>query len=304
MTLRPRQLALIGFPTLLTLVFLVGGWLRTPEPEELKGRTNLPKSGQLEVGDELSCVFRIQTSWRRRPTGDLRMELPESLSVAPDAEVRLQTIGWGVARWYVLVRLTATRSGAIPAGSIGVPIGREGEMLSIQTPSFTATMPPVTDSALETAPMPQAPTTPPWVGWIVTVLLGLGLWYLWYRHNRPTKEKPVARTDAPALADRLAKLEPRLEKPDAALFGELCDLVAEHLQLNHDVPATGLTLREQAAWLSQSQALKARMAEPLLHLWRNAEVVRFAGSEATTEQARNAFEATEALVGRHGRKRP
>ena len=108
----------------------------------------------------------------------------------------------------------------------------------------------------------------------------------------------------PSRSALLAALKARVDAPDADLFGELCDLVADHLHACHGVPATGLTLREQAAWLSQTQALPARVAEPLMELWQTAEQVRFAGRLPTCKQAQAAYRATETLLAREREGQP
>jgi hypothetical protein len=299
---RQRKLILVGLPVLLLLVFVVGGWWRNPPAKVIDIRTNLPKDGKVTLGAEVSCVMRIQTSWRARPTGALRLDLAEGVSLAPDATIRLQTVGWGGIRWYVLVQVRAARPGPVPASVVHVPLRTPGQDVRLDMPAFTVTLPPVDNPDPESAPLPPPPPPARWLGWVIVLLVASFIWYWLRRQRRATKAAEPAASPSLSLHDRLEALRPRLASPDAALFGELCDLVAEHLQSSFRVPATGLTLREQAAWLSQAQALPARLVEPLVAFWRQAEAVRFAGQDATPEQAEAAFRATAALLaqGRRG----
>jgi hypothetical protein len=276
MNSRTRKLALVGLAVLLAMVFVIGGWWRNPAPKVLDTRTNLPRDGRVVLGTKVACVMRIQTSWRGRPTGALRLELPEGVSLAPDATVRLQTVGWGLIRWYVLAELRAARPGPVPAGLIHVPLRPPGQQIRLEVPAFTVTLPPVDSADPEVAPLPPPPPAARWLGWLVLLLIGSFIWYWVRRQRQPRRATAPAATSPPSLAERLEALRPRLAAPDAALFGELCDLVAEHLQGSYGVPLVGF--------------------------WQQAEGIRFAGQSATPGQAEAAFRAAAALLaqGRGG----
>ncbi|MDX9980153.1 MAG: hypothetical protein RBU25_09040 [Lentisphaeria bacterium] len=296
MIARQREFVWAILATLLVLAFAVGGWLRDPAPRLIKRSTNLPSGQTVDLGQEFGFEFYVETSWRRRPGGDLRLELPEGLAPGPEIGTRLRTAGWGTCRWLVYLPLRAHRSGTFPAGKLVIPCGDTA--LELEIPPVTVSLAVPADPLPETAPMPPPDPGKPWLGWVLTVAIFALIWRFRKRGNpRP----PVS--PAPVADDPLADLRDRVEAPDAALFGRLCDLVAAHLQETHAVPATGLTLREQAAWLSQTQSLPASLAEPLLELWQMSERVRFAGVPPTVEQARAALRATEGLLARNRGKR-
>lgn len=297
MTGRQREFSWAVLMALLLLAFAVGGWLRDPAPRLIKRSTNLPASQTVDLGQEFGFEFYVETSWRRRPGGDLRLDLPEGLAPGPELGTRLRTAGWGTCRWLVYLPLRAHRSGTFPAGKLDIPCGDTA--LELEIPPVTVSLAVPGDPVPETAPMPPPDPGKPWLGWLLIV----GIFALIWRFRKRGKSRPAA-SPAPVAGDPLADLRNRVETPDAALFGGLCDLVAAHLQETYAVPATGLTLREQAAWLSQTQCLAADVAEPLLDLWQFSERVRFAGVPPTVEQARAAFRATERLLARKRGKRP
>jgi hypothetical protein len=267
----------------------------------------VPKSGEVALGSKLYCMIQFQTSWWERPSGELRLELPESVRLLPNAEVRAKTLGWGVFRWYVFAEICPTAPGDVPTAQVIIPIVGRNEPLTAEFPAFRVVLPTVTDTAPEIAPLPPTEAGNPWLGAVVLFLFSASAWY-WIR-RRKGRRKPAGQTlsavsDSPSLASRLEALRPRLTTPDAALFGELCDLVAEHLREAYNVPATGLTLREQAAWIGQTRALEARLVEPLVAFWHTAEAVRFAGQPASPSQAGKAFEAASNLLQQGRRSRP
>jgi hypothetical protein len=297
MTPRQRQLVWGGPVALLALVLVVGGWLRNPAPHLLKRYTNLPADQTVDLGQEFACEFYVETSWRQRPSGDLRVELPEGLAPGPEIGMRLRTAGWGTCRWLVYLPLRAHRSGSLPVGTLEILC--RGTSLKVEVPAVTVTASLPDDPIPEIAPMPPPSAGKPWLGWVLTVALFVLAW----RFRKRAKPAPVTHSSPSPVADPLADLRDRVETPDAAFFGRLCDAVATHLQETFAIPATGLTLREQAAWLSQSRSLPANLAEPLLELWQTAEKVRFAGQTPTVEQARDAFRATEGVLTRSRGKR-
>lgn len=292
MTARHRQFAWGTLAGLLLLLFFAGGWLRQSPPRLLKAHVGLPPGQSVPLGREIVSGYQVETTWRQRPSGELRLALPEGLAPGPGAGIRLRTIGWGICRWWVHLPLRPHRSGTFAGGTLDIPCGTA--TLTLELPAVTVVADVPDDPAPEPAPVPEPLPGKPWLGWLLTLAAFLLLW----RFHKGRKS--ISSTPSPSLADdTMEELRNRVETPDEAFFGRLCDLVAVHLQTAHAIPATGLTLREQAAWLSQTRHLPARLAEPLLELWRTAERVRFAGQLPTVEQARAAFRATEALLARN-----
>ncbi len=296
MNKRARHLAWGSLSALLLLVFLVGGALRRPAPRMLDSHVGLPENHTVALGEPILADCQIQTSWWQRPDGSIRLELPEGLAVAPGATPSFHTVGWGALRWRLLLEFRAYRPGEMPAGQVVIPCGETSLVLPL--PAFTVTVPSPADGAPEPAPLPPPPPPARWLGW---VLLAAIAWFVWrYQRRRSQLAAPPADPPSgPSRAERLAALRGQIETPDAAFFGRLCDLVADHLHACHGVPA-GLTLREQAAWLTQTQTLPVRVAEPLVQLWRTAEPIRFAGQAPTVDEARAAYRAAETLLGGHG----
>jgi len=289
MTGRQRHFAWATLLALLVLVFSAGGWLRDPAPRLLKRNTNLPSSQTVSLGQEFAFEYHVETSWRRRPDGEFRLELPEGLAPGPATGIRLRTVGWGICRWLLYLPLRAHRSGTFPPGTLEIPCGAAS--LTVEVPAVAVTAPNPGDPLPETAPLPSPAPGRPWLAWVLTG----AAFALFLRLCKRGRSAPAV-SPAPAADDPLADLRTRIEAPDAALFGRLCDLVAARLQETYAIPATGLTLREQAAWLSQTQSLPASLAEPLLELWHTSEKIRFAGQPPTAGQARAALRATEGLL--------
>ena len=298
MTPRSRNHTWAGMALLLLLLFAVGGWLRNPPPRILDVNTNLPDAGTVPLGAEVTCQIRLVTSWRQRPDGALRIELPEGISLAPGARVRLQTLGWGTARWHFLLQLRPSRPGPVAGAMVHIGCGKGSRAVPIglDLPEFTVAMPEAEPGEPEPAPLPETKEQPSGLAWLLLAAAGGILWFWRRRRNQPAALPSTEAEGSPSLLARLAALRARLETPDAALFAALSDLVAEYLQAHHSVPAAGLTLREQAAWLSHSRALNASLAERLIRFWKTAEAVRFAGENVGPEQGQEAFTAAWDLL--------
>jgi len=294
--IRNRTWAAMALPLL--LLFAVGGWLRNPPPRILDVNTNLPDTGTVPLGAEVTCQVRLVTSWRQRPDGALRIELPEGISLAPGARVHLQTLSWGTARWHFLLQLRPSRPGPVAGAMVHLRCGKGARAVPVDLdlPEFTVAMPQAEPGEPEPAPLPETKEQPSGLAWLLLAAVGAVLWFWRRRRKRPVPLPSTGAAGPPALLSRLTALRSRLEAPDAAFFAALSDLVAEHLQAHHSVPAAGLTLREQAAWLSQSQALNASLAERLIRFWQSAEAVRFAGEDVAPEQGQEAFAAAWDLL--------
>lgn len=291
---RARHLAWGSLLVLLLLVFLVGGALRHPAPRMLDSHVPLPENHIVALGEPILADCQFQTSWWQRPDGSLRLELPEGLAVAPGATPSFHTVGWGAVRWRLFLEFRAYRPGEMAAGQVEIPCGETSLVLPL--PAFTVSAPATADATPEAAPLPPPPPPARWLGWVLLAAIAWFVWRYQRRRSRPAAP-PADPPSGPSRSERLTALRDRVEKPDADLFGQFCDLVADHLHACHGVPATGLTLREQAAWLTQTQALPVRVAEPLIQLWRTAEPIRFAGQPPTVAEARAAYQATAALLG-------